>query len=597
MPTPLDLWLQGRKQQEPVYPLPLELTLGIADTINEPEDIVNFALANPAFISYWIHLTELVQEGRAHEQDPESNPHIHLPALNHGPIVPERVATFQRYSERTMKRMFSPEIQRLIMLILFMPNASHKIYDIGFRRDNPQVGDQNPFPLLFQRRVERFNYYYRNSANRQLLFTFKNLNQISPYSTAIRQFATDFARKSLSIDPSWAQHSPPSFVPNQNLAQHFDIARAVAIRDDSKIQDLNQLHETERERLMLAFYQYEALCATSAKINGYWEIRRAVDIVINGVLSDLGDWNARRVFNSPLAFQSTCQIERVVTVYCYVRMQWLLMFHELWSEYKIYLNQAVAEVNAAGFQAGSESFCGEIEAPAIFTNQLARLEMIDILCSRGLLFLYEVLHMNGEQRREFLVNRFYPVRTSSRALGREEYLLNGIFDTLDGRPALNDSTYSDSLENVEGPNLAWLRFNFEGTNANGTIRSKTTEFAVEANNGLRRAGWVFWNDNRCKDLSLDNETYMRRLRDKKPASFLGFPDFLDGPHRIFHQQINELSATRLPDAAWLKARELFMTPKVMPYLLEFGVLGETWRLGEEADGDGEPLLPDFSFNL
>ena len=43
----------------------------------------------------------------------------------------------------------------------------------------------------------------------------------------------------------------------------------MAARDTSPVQDLALLHEAERERIMVAFYQYEAMCATSAKVTGY----------------------------------------------------------------------------------------------------------------------------------------------------------------------------------------------------------------------------------------------------------------------------------------------------------------------------------------
>ncbi|KAI0512579.1 hypothetical protein F5B22DRAFT_614513 [Xylaria bambusicola] len=132
-----------------------------------------------------------MQQRRPHLQDPESNPPFQLPTVQDGLIMyhPRRVELFQEYSEATMQRLFSPEIQRLLLHILFMPSPPEKIYVIDFHRQYPQVGQQDPFPLLFQRRTERFNRYYRDAAYGGLLFRFKNLNRISPYSKAINDFA------------------------------------------------------------------------------------------------------------------------------------------------------------------------------------------------------------------------------------------------------------------------------------------------------------------------------------------------------------------------------------------------------------------------
>ncbi|KAI1348295.1 hypothetical protein F5Y01DRAFT_292648 [Xylaria sp. FL0043] len=49
----------------------------------------------------------------------------------------------------------------------------------------------------------------------------------------------------------------------------------------------------------------------------------------------------------------------------------------------------------------------------------------------------------------------------------------------------------------------------------------------------------------------------------------------------------------LPEAVWLQVGEPFMTPRPRPCLLEFGILGETWRIGEQANvlENGEPILP------
>ncbi len=588
MATPLALWLQTRNAH--LQKLPLELALEIAEKLDSPEDIVNFALACRAFLDYWLHLTETLQQRRPHEEDPESNPPVH-PPVQDGTIEynPTRVDLFQAYSKRTIQRLFSPETRRLIMLILFMPNSSHRVYDIEFRRNYPQVGDPSPFPLLFERRTERFNMYYAKPEYQDLLFTFKNLNRVSPYSKAIHQFATDFAKKALSSDANLAHHSFPSFAHQSLSLDGPDSRYTASLRDASPIQDLNQLHETERERLLLAFYQYEAMCTTSAKVTGYWEIRRAVDVVVQGGRLGLNGWNAERTFQSPIAGQSCCQIERVVCVYHYVRLQYLLIFNALFAEYRNNLEQATMAAEALGID-GSKSPWGPL-VPAIFANSEARLEWIDVLCSKGCLFLHEILSMNGDRRREFFCRTYYPTRVSpSRFLLESEYLIKGIFHTLDNRLSLNKFTYSDVLGDAGGQNLAWLSFNHLGLG-----QSKNTTFTSEGKNPLRRRGWVFWNAERCRALGLENQEAMVNSLWDEPNSLFLFPHCLDSEARLGHTEGKVLYPKPLPNIAWLKARELFMTPADRPCLVEFGVLGETWRIGEEKDAQGGPILPSYSF--
>ncbi|KAI0538490.1 hypothetical protein GGR58DRAFT_295325 [Xylaria digitata] len=601
MTTPLDRWFAGR--QQPIRDLPLELALEVAEGLDTSEDLVNFSLVCPAFLDYWIHLTENIEKAKTNEEDPVPNPQMQLPPAQHGPIVPAGVSTFQRFSERAIERFFSPEIQRLIMVILFVPNGSHPIYDIGFRRNNPQVGDPNPFPVLFQRRLERFHSYYTRSEHRQLLFTFRALNRITPTASAIKKFATDFARKSLSADPSSAHHSFPSFVPKCNTpGRHYDLIRAAAVRDEEAwLQDLGQLREIEQQRLLLAFYQYEAVCATSAKINGYWEIHRAIETPVNGVRQNIGDWNAWRVHNSPLVNETSCQIERVASVYKYVRLQWLLIFHALWDEYTLRLEQAVAEAEAAGVH-GSRSYWEDTRmsgtCPAVFYDKQQRLEMIDILCSRGLLFLHEVLSMTREQRRDFIVRTFYPVRSTLRELRRPEYLIEGIFETLGGQQTLDSDVYNDDLGNTSGQNLSWVAWNFHA-NMNGVISSKTADYCDDYVNSLRRTGYVFWDTERCRELALSHPAFMDALEFRnRPTSFLSCPGgYLDNPDSLNFSQGMAIPHEKILDVAWAKAREPFITPMPAPSLVEFGVLGETWRLGEYVDANQEPYLPDFRFGM
>ncbi|KAI1368422.1 hypothetical protein F5Y08DRAFT_295755 [Xylaria arbuscula] len=505
MSTPLSKWQRGQVlpiQPAPIQNLPLELALEIADALEAPEDIINFALACPGFLAYWIHLTEIIQQRRLYQEDPESNPPLQLPPIQDGPLIydPARIALFQGYSQRTVRRLFSDEIQRLIMLILFMPNPSNKIYDIEWRQEFPQVVDLEPYSLLAYRRAERFDMYYKGPEYGEMLFTFKNINRISPYSTAIHNFATDFVKKALSYDHDVAHHcfpasAHPSLVRDDPLSQ-----RATAARDRSPIQSLDQLHETERERIMLAFYQYEAMCATSAKVTGYWEIRRACDVMVGGQRRGINGWNFDRARQSPLAGQSMCQIERVVSVYHYVRLQYLLMFDALLAEYKELLYESEWQFRFSSRGIRTRTWRDHI-AP-MFGNAEAKLEWVDVMCSKGLLFLHEVLNMDIDRRRDFFVNTWYPTRASHSYgfLIDSDHLIKGIFSVFDGQISLTDLNYSDELDNASGQNLAWVEYNYQFPDL-----VLDTDFLDERPNSLRRRGYVFWNRERLQELYLDRK--------------------------------------------------------------------------------------------
>ncbi|KAI1755537.1 hypothetical protein F4782DRAFT_488882 [Xylaria castorea] len=604
--TPLDRFAT-RGKKSPIYDLPLDVGLKLLETLESPEDMINFALTCPGLLNYWIHFREIIEQRRAHDGDPESNPDMDLPQtllIEDGPILysPEREITFQAYSRRIMNKLYSPEIQRLVLLILFMPNPSNRIYDIEFRRQHSQTGNPSPYPLLFQRRSERFRRYYIDIEYQDLLFTFKNLNRISPYWKATQDFATDFVKKALSRAPNWAHHSAPTFAaaninwysldPNGPRARHF--------RDSSPIQNLDQLDATERERLILAFYQYEAVCATSTKISGYWEIRRAIDAGINNQ-HNFDTWNSERVRQSPLAQQPSCQIERVATVYYYVRLQYLFLFYSLWLEYTDFLSQTDNLVN----EDRNPHLSVSIETPDVFEDKQSLLEWIDILCSRGLLFLHEVLRMGTDQRRDFLVKTYYPTRSKFTELTDREHVMKSFFDKLSLRPALDDAvTYSDELSNASGPNLAWLRYNTVA--AEETTMIKTANFVDEADINLRRTGYVFWNADRCIALGLDDRGKLEELQFNADNSWgqgiiYGVAGWLDSPFQLRHApgEMGLMNPEKfLHDTALVQARNPFTTPKPAPLLVEFGILGETWRLGEnKATPGGEPLLPNFNFDL
>ncbi|KAI0976302.1 hypothetical protein F4678DRAFT_482515 [Xylaria arbuscula] len=559
---------QLQRNNSGLQDMPIEMILEIASNLNSPQDLINFSLAYPPYMDHWIHLTEIIQHRTRYQEDPAG------------------IRLFQSYSLVTMQRLFSPEIQRLLLLILFMPNPSNEIYDTDFRRAHPQVGDPSPYPLIFQRRAERFQMYYHNAESRDLLFTYRNFIRIAPLCDTIRAFATDFAKKSLSNNANIAHHAPPSFAHESlNMPREPDFPPTIYYRDQSTIQDLSRLHETERERLMLAFYQYEAMCATSAKVTGYWEIRRAVD----GQAERLNGWNQRRIQQSPLAGQSLCQIERVRCVYTYVRLQYLIIFNQLWVEYRERLETIANYARENNITDGENRPWGALP-PAIFADGDSMVEWLDILCSKGLMFLHEVLSMDKDRRRQFFCQTYYPTRVRpTNFLVDAEYLVNGIFHMLNREEALTDLNYSDALEDAGAQNHAWVQFNNMG---DGTARH--TLFSSEVLNNLRREGWVFWNADRCRQRGLAHRNEMEVKAAYQPLGFFHLPYFFD--HRVRIGRVRgELLYGVLLDKVWLKAREPFMTPASRPSVVEFGVQGERWRLGEDVNEHGEPILPSYDF--
>ncbi|KAJ2986767.1 hypothetical protein NUW58_g4872 [Xylaria curta] len=553
MSTPLDDWIHGSAPH-----LPFDVAFEIAESISSPRDL----------------------QRKPIDEDPESNPQHYLPPIQNGPIPYDssKEVIFQYYSKRVMDKFFSDDIKRQVLLILFMPNPSNRIYNVEFRTQYPQVGDPNPYPLLAQRRQERFQKYYIDPEYQDSLFTFKNLNRISPYYTAINLFATDFAKKALSDNPSLAHHCPPSFAHNSLNLQDETWQKALRARDSSEFSDLKDLHETEQERLKLAFYQYEAMCCTSARVSGYPEIRHATDAMVNNEPIGVEGWNANRAQQSPLDQESGCQIERVASVYYYVRLQYLLIFHALWYEYSNYLQLCETEAKNRGF-AGTESRnWGDSEIPQIFDDKSAQMEWIDILCSKGLLFLYEILNMDAERRREFLVRSYYPQRARFDHLMNRDHLVKGVFHALSPRPAVDNTFTSDQLEDASEPNLAWVRYNTVETG--GRTRILLTDYCDETNNALRRTGYVFWNADRCLRKGFDQRNTMLALQHENMVYFGNGPGYLDSAGRRFTMQswleyVNKPKA--FLDIVLRHAGQLYMTPRTTPQLIEFGVLGETWR--------------------
>ncbi|KAI0555040.1 hypothetical protein F4679DRAFT_595477 [Xylaria curta] len=579
------------EKKPPIYNLPLDVGLRLLETLKSPGEMIRFALTCPNLLDYWIQFRESIEQRKGHEEELEPDPIENGPEL----YIPERVITFQTYSRRIMNKLYSPECQKLVLLILLMPNPSDRIYNIDFRRQHPQLGNPSPYPLLSQRRFEIFHRFYTNIEYGDSLFTFKNLTRISPYWDAVHDFALDFAKKALSQAPNWAHHSAPTFSAVYSLDPNGPRARE--FRDSSPIQNLDQLHITERERLVLAFHHYEAVCACT-KISGYWEIRRAIDAGINNQ-HNFAAWNAERVRQSPLAQQCCCQIERVATVYYYVRLQYLFLFYSLWLEYTSYL--ARSQTHDLLNDDWNPPFRVPIETPAVFADKQSLLEWIDILCSKGLLFLHEVLKLSTDQRRDFLVKTYYPTRSNFVMVTDRDYVMKSLFDMLSLRPALNDLvTWSDKLSDASGPNLAWLRYNTIATQ--GTTMIKAANFVNEADINLRRTGYVFWNADRLIALGLDDRNKLEELQfnaDSWGVGTYGVQGWLDSPFQLSHApgEIGQNPEDFFHDMTLMQTNP-YITPKPAPLLVEFGILGETWRLGENAaTPSGEPLLPNFNFDL
>ncbi|KAI1306605.1 hypothetical protein F5Y03DRAFT_394447 [Xylaria venustula] len=512
---------QLQRRKSALQAMPIELILKIASDLNSPQEMLNFSMACPPYLDHWLHLSR------------------------GGPINAAGVRLFQEYSVLTMRRFSQRKFSDCFCLF-----SSCRILQIGYMTST---------------------------------FVVRILN---PLWDIIQAFATDFAKKSLSNNHNLAHHAPPSFAhESMNMPGQPDFHATVYYRDTSRIQDLSQLHETERERIMLAFYQYEATCVTSAKISGYWEIRRAVD----GQERRLNGWNEQRVLQSPLAGQSLCQIERVRCVYNYVRLQYLIIFNQLWIEYRERLETTANYARENNIFDGEDRPWGPL-VPDIFADGDSMVEWIDILCSKGLAFLHEVLSMDKRRRREFFCQTYYPTRVSSpHFVGTEEYLVNGIFYMLERREALTDLNWSDALENAGAANLAWVQFNNLG---DGSARS--TFFSSEILNNLRREGWVFWNADRCMERELHQRIKMECKAVYQPQQFYYLPNFFDQHTRMGRVQGGQLYPALL-DKIWLKAGQPFTTPASRPSIVEFGVQGERWRLGEEVDKHGEPILPSYDY--
>ncbi|KAI1277610.1 hypothetical protein F5Y07DRAFT_407201 [Xylaria sp. FL0933] len=564
--------LLDRGEPAPIENLPLEVILEIAERLDSLGDKINFALSYPPFLAYWRH------------QRP-------ITTIQDGPLRWKTVTLSEPYSKFTAQRLFSPETRRLMGLILSMPNPSDKKYDIEYHKKySRQTESSSAYELLFECKKKAFETHYCSGPKyREPTFTFQSLNQtINPLHNVICQFSTDFAMKSLSDNPGRAHHSPAFFShPSLSLLaadslvlpwterftpQHYEIER-----DRSPVRDLSQLHETERERLILAFYQYEAMCVTSAKITGYGEIQRVADLLPSQYCGTTRGWNRDRTLRSPLADQSHCQIERVKCVYSYVSLQYRLMFRFLWLEYRSLLDKAIISAGASGVRI--PRWGDRPRLPAIFQDESSLSEWIDVLSSRGLLFLHRVLSMDRDQRREFLCRTYYPTRASE---GDENLLFKGIFHTLEHQRALPNFEYSDAIEDASGQNYAWVCYNSLG---DGAIRSTT--FSSPFPSILRRRGYVFWNKDRCMELGLTNPFVGESIE------FYNFNNFLDPMGVPMRTSEGEQVYLSLPEAVWLQAGEPFMTPRPRPCLLEFGILGETWRIGEQATvlEDGEPILP------
>lgn len=314
----------------------------------------------------------------------------------------------------------------------------------------------------------------------------------------------------------------------------------------------------------------------------------------------LEGWNNYRARQSPLWQASACQIERVKTIYQYVRNQYLIIFYKLWIQYRKYLGFYASQVTPDPDDY-TIPWGYIVSTPAVFTDRGALLEWIDILCSRGLLFLKEILEMNDRDRRHFLVKTYHPTMNRSRILGDEDYMMKGIFRALNNRPAFdnNEIQWSDSIENVAGPNQAWVTFMTR--HAQGAAPAiRPVDFCDEENkhNALRRIGYVFWNHSRCRQFGLDNNLALMDIYiedpQAEPISWYGGRYYLDHPARIQLGQAEiELCAPSVPPdevdlgetssvpeyrkITWIQANNHFKTP-ILPEIVEFGILGDSWRI-------------------
>lgn len=76
---------------------------------------------------------------------------------------------------------------------------------------------------------------------------------------------------------------------------------------------------------------------------------------------------------------------------------------------------------------------------------------------------------------------------------------------------------------------------------------------------------------------------------------------LDSPFQLNHAlgELELMTPEKLfSEITLLEAYNLYITPTPAPLLVEFGTLGETWRLSEDAQiPSGEPLLSSFNLDL
>ncbi|KAI1504206.1 hypothetical protein F5X99DRAFT_53959 [Biscogniauxia marginata] len=647
MTTPVDRFLAARHKG---FSAPLDVALAIIEYLETPEDVVNYALSHRDLLDYWINYSSAIQERWAAAADPESNPLAFEPdptpanpqsslALNS-----ERDTTFRAFSMRIVQKLFSPTARKCLTTAIMMPNPSDRIYDIEYRRANPSIGLPSPFPDLFARKSDRFQMYWNADQHQETLFSFKNLNRISPIDTASRRMALDFSKKALSLDPSTAHHSPPSFAhPSLRLSNPL-FRFAESVRNDSPIQDLAQLHETERERLLSSFYMYETLCATSLKITGNWEIRHGLDadrafrqqqaesqaltqaqqVAINagqappdalppGTVppvppTSIAQWNQLRCQNSPLWNQPGCQVERVRTVYMYVKLQWHLMFHALFVEWldsltrytNAYNDPAINNVTFFASQDHTFSLFKTSLAPPIFQNRAALLEQIDVLCSKGLAFLHEALCMSADDRRQMLVSTFYPRRWSA-GLSTQDYLVKGLFHQITHHKTTlmhnnSDLSWTDSIDRALGHNYAWLWLNTQYT-PGGLVNVDDFDYGSDRVNPLRRRGYVFWNQWRLIRTWCGTHDEMEAIAlnpSEWPLDFCDGSGFLDDASRGNQADLEFTVRPRAyPEMVWQQAAAAFRTPYPPPALVEFPIMGETIRIWEDLDANGNPIYPTF----
>jgi len=589
MADPLRAWVDRNEREGPLRHLPLELALDIVDAMTQPEDIINFAMANPDVLRYWLKLgQDLSQRYPDHPalEDVESMFRADPVLPNCGPMLidPTRGVIFEHFARSTMKRLFSVDIQLSLMLILYMPNPSNRVWDFDYRRAN-HLEENRPYALLLQRREARFKRLYVEQQYRELLFSWRNFNRISPLCKAIYLFATDFTKKALSEQPSIATHSPPTFS-HESLLDYQDETwrRATQLRDSSPIQSLESLHEVEQERLRLAFFQYECLCVTSAKITGYWEI----DDLITRQYTNYDGWNNARAARSVLASGSLCQAERVNTVYRYVRQLYLLLFWTLWDEYSGLVRKLREQYPDGEVMRRYRSE----DMPPMFEDKPSLFEWIDVLCSKGLVFLSEILKMDAVQRKTFFVSTFHPTKAKRRLMPVEQRLVAGVFASLlelfrsEGKTTVDPEDYTDL--DPTAPNLAWCRFWGHQFN--------TRDFDFDDNliNSLRHSGYVFWETRRCVERKLDifyEMDYIMYILPFNDDIFRG-PDALDSVARIYDPEPKWTAfKEELPEAGWVRARQAFDDPT--PSVVHFGILDETWRIAENTDEDGYPIEPDY----